>query len=74
MAPIEIRADAELIATFLAALTQAFKSTKFNEPLERSAAIGAIQQQFEGALATSVSNIANHIAKACSPSPASLNS
>ena len=28
MAPIEIRADAELIATFLAALTKAFKSTK----------------------------------------------
>ena len=74
MAPIEIRADGELIATFLAALTQAFKSTKFNEPLERSAAIGAIQQQFEGALATSVSNIANHTAKACSPSPARINS
>ena len=44
-APLEIRGDAEVIAAFLSALTYAIDATEFEEPLQRSAAIGAAHQE-----------------------------
>ena len=68
-APIEIRDDAEVVAAFVAALTHAFNDTEFSEPIERSAAIGAAQQQFEMQLAESVENLSAFVARTCSPAP-----
>lgn len=68
-APIEIRGDAEVVAAFVSALTHAFNDTEFSEPLERSAAISAAQQQFEGQLAESVENLSAFVARTCSPAP-----
>ena len=68
-APIEIRNDAEVVAAFMSALTHAFNDTEFSEPIERSAAIGAAQQQFEVQLAESVENLSAFVARTCSPAP-----
>jgi len=68
-APIEIRGDAEVVAAFMSALTHAFNDTEFSEPIERSAAIGAAQQQFEVQLAESVENLSAFVARTCSPAP-----
>ena len=68
-APIEIRGDAEVVAAFVSALTHAFNDTEFSEPIERSAAIGAAQQQFEVQLAESVENLSAFVARTCSPAP-----
>ena len=68
-APLEIRGDAEVIAAFLAALTYAVDATEFEDPLQRSAAIGAAQQEFEGQLSQSVTNLSAYVARACSPTP-----
>ena len=68
-APIEIRGDAEVVAAFVSALTHAFNDTEFSEPIERSAAIGAAQQQFEMQLAESVENLSAFVARTCSPAP-----
>lgn len=68
-APAEIRRDAELVATFLLALTNAISSTKFEDPLERAAAIGAAQEQFKDQLSDAVANLAAFVARTCSPAP-----
>ena len=68
-APLEIRGDAEVIAAFLSALTYAIDATKFEDPLQRSAAIGAAQQEFAGRLSNSVENLSAFVARACSPVP-----
>ena len=68
-APIEIRGDAEVVAAFMSALTHAFNDTEFSEPIERSAAIGAAQQQFEVQLAESIENLVAFVARTCSPAP-----
>ena len=68
-APIEIRRDAEVVAAFVSALAHAFNDTEFSEPLERSAAISAAQQQFEGQLTESVENLSAFVARTCSPAP-----
>ena len=68
-APLEIRGDAEVIAAFLSALTYAIDATKFEDPLQRSAAIGAAQQEFAGRLSNSVENLGAFVARACSPVP-----
>ncbi|MCS5689133.1 MAG: hypothetical protein NZ659_10155 [Acidimicrobiales bacterium] len=67
-APLEIQADAEFVAAFVLALTNAVNDTKAGT-LERSAALGAAQQQFEGQLAESVENLSAFIARTCSPAP-----
>ena len=46
-APLEIRTDAELVAAFVLALTNAINNTNFEDPLERAAAIGATQEQLK---------------------------
>ena len=61
--------DAEVIAAFLSALTYAIDATKFEDPLQRSAAIGAAQQEFAGRLSNSVENLGAFVARACSPVP-----
>lgn len=68
-APIEIRGDAEVVAAFVLALTHAFNDTEFSDPLERSAAVGAAQQQFEDQLAESIENLSAFVARTCSPAP-----
>jgi ubiquinone biosynthesis protein UbiJ len=68
-APIEIRGDAEVVAAFVSALTRAFNDTEFSERLERSAAIGAAQQQFEVQLAESIENLSAFVARTCTPAP-----
>ena len=68
-APLEIRGDAEVVAAFVLALTQAFDDTEFSEPLQRSARVGAVQQQFDDQLTDSVENLTAFIARRCSPSP-----
>tara|TARA_Y100001968_G_C19315130_1_gene696242 strand:+ start:681 stop:1103 length:423 start_codon:yes stop_codon:yes gene_type:complete len=68
-APLEIRGDAEVIAAFLSALTYAIDATEFEDPLQRSAAIGAAQQEFEGQLSESVTNLSAFVARTCSPVP-----
>ena len=68
-APLEIRGDAEVIAAFLSALTYAIDATKFEDPLQRSAAIGAAQQEFAGRLSNSVENLGAFVARSCSPVP-----
>jgi len=70
-APDEIRRDAELVAAFLLALTNAVNNTKFEDSLERSAAIGAAQQEFEDQLSDSVTKLAAFVARTCSPAPGS---
>ena len=68
-APLEIRGDAEVVAAFLSALTYAIDTTDFDDDLERSAAIGATQQEFEGRLSESVANLSSYVARTCSPAP-----
>ena len=75
-APLEIRGDAEVIAAFLSALTYAIDATEFEDPLQRSAAIGAAQQEFGAAqqefadrLSKSVTNLSAFVARTCSPVP-----
>jgi len=68
-APSEIRGDAEVVAAFLSALTNALNNTKFEDPLERSAAIGAAQQEFEDQLPESVAKLAAFVARTCNPAP-----
>ena len=68
-APLEIRGDAEVIAAFLSALTYAIDATEFEDPLQRSAAIGAAQQEFAGRLSNSVTNLSAFVARTCSPVP-----
>jgi len=68
-APAEIRPDAELVAAFLLALTNAINNTKFDDPLERAAAIGAAQEQFKDQLSDSVTKLAAFVARTCSPAP-----
>ena len=68
-APDEIQRDAELVAAFLLALTNAVNNTKFEDSLERSAAIGAAQQEFEDQLSDSVAKLAAFVARTCSPAP-----
>ena len=41
----------------------------FDDDLERSAAIGATQQEFEGRLSESVANLSSYVARTCSPAP-----
>ncbi len=68
-APAEIRTDAELVAAFLSALTNAINNTNFDDPLERAAAIGAAQEEFKDQLSDSVTKLAAFVARACSPAP-----
>ena len=68
-APHEIRRDAELVAAFLLALTNAVNNTKSEDSLERSAASGAAQQEFEDQLSDSVAKLAAFVARTCSPAP-----
>ncbi|MDP7068016.1 MAG: hypothetical protein QF637_10375 [Acidimicrobiales bacterium] len=68
-APLEIRGDAEVIAAFLSALTYAIDTTEFDDDLQRSAAIGTAQQEFEGRLSESVANLNSYVARTCSPAP-----
>jgi len=68
-APAEIRTDAELVAAFLSALTNAVNNTNFDDPLERAAAIGAAQEEFKDQLSDSVTKLAAFVARACSPAP-----
>lgn len=68
-APLEIRTDAELVAAFVLALTNAINNTNFEDPLERAAAIGATQEQFKDQLSDAVTNLAAFTARTCSPAP-----
>ena len=68
-APQEILRDAEVVAAFLLALTNAVNNTSSDDPLERSAAIGAARQEFDDQLSESVEKLSAFVARTCSPAP-----
>ena len=68
-APQEILRDAEVVAAFLLALTNAVNNTSSDDPLERSAAIGAARQEFDDELSESVEKLSAFVARTCSPAP-----
>ncbi len=68
-APQEILREAEVVAAFLLALTNAVSNTSSDDPLERSAAIGAARQEFDDELSESVEKLSAFVARTCSPAP-----
>ena len=68
-APQEILREAEVVAAFLLALTNAVNNTSSDDPLERSAAIGAARQEFDDELSESVEKLSAFVARTCSPAP-----
>ena len=68
-APQEILREAEVVAAFLLALTKAVSNTSSDDPLERSAAIGAARQEFDDELSESVEKLSAFVARTCSPAP-----
>ena len=68
-APEEILREAEVVAAFLLALTNAVNNTSSDDPLERSAAIGAARQEFDDELSESVEKLSAFVARTCSPAP-----
>jgi hypothetical protein len=61
--------DAAIISAFINALADAVSNSDFDSPLERAAALSAVQQAFAASLYPAVDKFNAYTARACSPGP-----
>ncbi len=67
--PNKNQKDAAIISAFINALSDAVSKSDFDKPLERAAALSAVQQAFAATLYPAVSKFNAFTARACSPGP-----